>query len=183
MNFGGSDSHRGRLAGAASNRVKRGGNFNNTATNLRSANRNNNTPTNHNNNIGIRCSKTSYGFWYPLQGLPEPPRWVEHSAHQVGVQSTRSTLAPAPSPASTPCTTLSANALTATTLGSACGAKKFASRLVASATSVWPTPPRTGWAIASLRALSCNTWSEILAQCRFLQRPVVFENRRTFTST
>ncbi len=36
----------------------RGGNFNNTATNLLPPNRNNNTPTNRNNNIGFRCAKT-----------------------------------------------------------------------------------------------------------------------------
>jgi len=38
--------------------VIRGGNFNNNASNLRVANRNNNTPTNRNNNIGARCAKT-----------------------------------------------------------------------------------------------------------------------------
>ena len=38
--------------------MKRGGNWNNNATNCRSANRNNNTPTNTNNNIGFRVSNT-----------------------------------------------------------------------------------------------------------------------------
>jgi len=38
--------------------VIRGGNFNNNASNLRSANRNNNNPWNDNNNIGARCAKT-----------------------------------------------------------------------------------------------------------------------------
>ncbi len=42
----------------ASNRVIRGGNFNNNATNLLPPNRNNNTPTNRNNNVGFRCAKT-----------------------------------------------------------------------------------------------------------------------------
>jgi hypothetical protein len=42
----------------SSNRVIRGGNFNNTASNLLPPNRNNNTPTNRNNNIGFRCAKT-----------------------------------------------------------------------------------------------------------------------------
>jgi len=42
-------------ASSASNRVNRGGNFNNTAVNLRAGNRNNNTPSNANNNIGLRC--------------------------------------------------------------------------------------------------------------------------------
>jgi len=39
-----------------SNRVNRGGSWNNTGTNLRSANRNNNNnnPSNRNNNIGFR---------------------------------------------------------------------------------------------------------------------------------
>jgi len=41
-----------------SNRVMRGGSFNNNATNLLASNRNNNNPTNRNNNIGFRCSKT-----------------------------------------------------------------------------------------------------------------------------
>ena len=36
-------------------RVLRGGAWNNNPDNLRSANRNNNTPDNRNNNIGLRC--------------------------------------------------------------------------------------------------------------------------------
>jgi formylglycine-generating enzyme required for sulfatase activity len=48
----------GGVARDASNRVIRGGNFNNDASNLRGANRNNDTPTNRNNNIGVRCAKT-----------------------------------------------------------------------------------------------------------------------------
>ena len=39
---------------SGSNRVKRGGSWNNTGTNLRSAKRNNNTPGNRNNNLGFR---------------------------------------------------------------------------------------------------------------------------------
>ncbi len=38
-----------------SNRVLRGGNWNNNANNARCANRNNNNPNNDNNNIGFRC--------------------------------------------------------------------------------------------------------------------------------
>ncbi|MEW6744861.1 MAG: hypothetical protein AB1486_19065 [Planctomycetota bacterium] len=38
----------------ARNRVNRGGSFNNVAINARSANRNNNTPENRNNNLGCR---------------------------------------------------------------------------------------------------------------------------------
>ncbi|MEO7035204.1 MAG: SUMF1/EgtB/PvdO family nonheme iron enzyme [Polyangiaceae bacterium] len=49
---------------AASNRVIRGGSWNNNATNLTAANRNNNNPSNHNNNNGFRCSKTRG----PLEG-------------------------------------------------------------------------------------------------------------------
>lgn len=41
-----------------SNRVKRGGSWNNTPHNLRSANRNNNTPGNSNNNLGFRLAST-----------------------------------------------------------------------------------------------------------------------------
>lgn len=40
--------------GEASNRVLRGGSWNNNAQNVRVANRNNNTPSNRNNNIGFR---------------------------------------------------------------------------------------------------------------------------------
>ena len=39
---------------SGSNRVKRGGSWNNDGTNLRSAKRNNNTPGNRKNNIGFR---------------------------------------------------------------------------------------------------------------------------------
>jgi formylglycine-generating enzyme required for sulfatase activity len=38
--------------------VIRGGSFNNNATNLLAGYRNNNTPTNRNNNLGARCAKT-----------------------------------------------------------------------------------------------------------------------------
>lgn len=43
---------------SGSNRVKRGGSFNNSATNLRAANRNNNTPSNQNDNLGFRCASS-----------------------------------------------------------------------------------------------------------------------------
>ena len=39
---------------SGSNRILRGGSWNNNATNVRTANRNNNTPSNRNNNIGFR---------------------------------------------------------------------------------------------------------------------------------
>lgn len=40
----------------ASNRVQRGGSWNNTAQNCRAAYRNNNTPANRNNNVGFRLA-------------------------------------------------------------------------------------------------------------------------------
>ncbi|MBQ9144366.1 MAG: SUMF1/EgtB/PvdO family nonheme iron enzyme [Paludibacteraceae bacterium] len=39
-----------------SNRVNRGGSWNNNAMNCRVSNRNNNTPTNTNNNLGLRLA-------------------------------------------------------------------------------------------------------------------------------
>ena len=42
-----------------SNRVKRGGSWNNNASNCRLANRNNNNPENSNNNIGFRLASSS----------------------------------------------------------------------------------------------------------------------------
>jgi hypothetical protein len=40
----------------SAHRVNRGGSWNNNASNLRSANRNNNSPGNRNNNLGFRVS-------------------------------------------------------------------------------------------------------------------------------
>ena len=48
----------GEGAASGSNRVKRGGSWNNNARNCRSANRNNNNPSNRNNNNGFRLSST-----------------------------------------------------------------------------------------------------------------------------
>jgi formylglycine-generating enzyme required for sulfatase activity len=45
---------------SGSKRVKRGGNWNNSAKNVRSANRNNNKPSNQNNNIGFRLVRPAY---------------------------------------------------------------------------------------------------------------------------
>ena len=42
------------MSKSGSNRVKRGGNWNNSGNNLRCANRNNNNPANRNNNLGFR---------------------------------------------------------------------------------------------------------------------------------
>jgi hypothetical protein len=44
---------------SGSNRVNRGGSWNNNARNCRSANRNRNTPTNTNNNLGFRLVSTT----------------------------------------------------------------------------------------------------------------------------
>lgn len=48
----------GEGAASGSNRVKRGGSWNNNARNCRSANRDNTTPDNRNNNLGFRLSST-----------------------------------------------------------------------------------------------------------------------------
>jgi len=49
-----------------SNRVLRGGNWNNNANNARCANRNNNNPNNDNNNNGFRCVR---GFFAVFGGI------------------------------------------------------------------------------------------------------------------
>ncbi|MDY0296019.1 MAG: SUMF1/EgtB/PvdO family nonheme iron enzyme [Acidobacteriota bacterium] len=61
-----------------SNRVKRGGSWNNNASNCRSANRNNNHPSNRNNNLGFRLCSTcpfpdrgAHGFCRPLRHVPD----------------------------------------------------------------------------------------------------------------
>ena len=70
-----------------SNRVKRGGSWNNDARNVRVANRNNNDPGNRNNNLGFRLvSSRRDGQTGGVQGLhprarvltilPEPARPV-----------------------------------------------------------------------------------------------------------
>ncbi|MCP4753002.1 MAG: SUMF1/EgtB/PvdO family nonheme iron enzyme, partial [Proteobacteria bacterium] len=68
-----------------SNRVIRGGNFNNSANNLRSANRNNNSPGNRNNNIGFRlCSaqdnRQTVDVHGSRPGSPVPNRFAEGRA-------------------------------------------------------------------------------------------------------
>lgn len=45
---------------SGSNRVNRGGSWNNTPRNVRASNRNNNTPENRNNNLGFRLASTHY---------------------------------------------------------------------------------------------------------------------------
>ena len=45
-----------------SNRVNRGGSWNNNARNCRSANRNNNDPDNRNNNLGFRVALCEFKY-------------------------------------------------------------------------------------------------------------------------
>ena len=52
----------GAVVVTGSNRVKRGGSWNNNANNVRVANRNNNSPGNTNNNIGFRPLSTGALF-------------------------------------------------------------------------------------------------------------------------
>jgi formylglycine-generating enzyme required for sulfatase activity len=46
------------VAVSGSNRVIRGGSWNNDAENARAGNRNNNDPSNRNNNVGVRLVST-----------------------------------------------------------------------------------------------------------------------------
>ncbi|MBU3916124.1 SUMF1/EgtB/PvdO family nonheme iron enzyme [bacterium] len=39
--------------------MNRGGSWNNESSNLRGSNRNNNSPTNRNNNLGFRCASSA----------------------------------------------------------------------------------------------------------------------------
>ncbi|MBP6601604.1 MAG: SUMF1/EgtB/PvdO family nonheme iron enzyme [Verrucomicrobiales bacterium] len=57
------------MRATGSNRVKRGGSWNNNAANCRSANRNRNTPENRNNNLGFRLAAA------PRETDGFPPRW------------------------------------------------------------------------------------------------------------
>jgi len=53
-----------------SNRVIRGGNWNNNLNNSRSANRNNNNPSNRNNNVGFRPASSPPGQKASVHGRP-----------------------------------------------------------------------------------------------------------------
>lgn len=57
------------MAVSGSNRVLRGGSWNNDPQNLRSAQRNNNLPGNRNNDIGFRSMSTKYRPKSGVQGL------------------------------------------------------------------------------------------------------------------
>jgi hypothetical protein len=54
-----------------SNRVIRGGSWNNNPQNCRVANRNNNSPDNRNNNIGFRLSNMFMPVWFNLRIAPQ----------------------------------------------------------------------------------------------------------------
>ncbi|MEI2691326.1 MAG: SUMF1/EgtB/PvdO family nonheme iron enzyme [Anaerolineae bacterium] len=45
------------MCGGPGGRVLRGGSWNNSANNVRAANRNRNTPDNRNDNVGFRCAR------------------------------------------------------------------------------------------------------------------------------
>ncbi|MDX2032705.1 MAG: SUMF1/EgtB/PvdO family nonheme iron enzyme [Blastocatellia bacterium] len=51
-----------------SNRVIRGGSWNNSAVNCRSANRNNADPGNRDDNLGLRLVSTSHRRWSAIHG-------------------------------------------------------------------------------------------------------------------
>jgi hypothetical protein len=61
-----------------SNRVLRGGSWNNTAANCRVANRNNNTPDNRNNNNGFRVVSPELKR---MDGFPLLNRLLHHSLY------------------------------------------------------------------------------------------------------
>jgi formylglycine-generating enzyme required for sulfatase activity len=56
---------KGEQVEAGANRVIRGGSWNNTAQNARSANRNWNHPGNRNDNLGFRCLSSPGGWMTP----------------------------------------------------------------------------------------------------------------------
>ena len=64
---------------AGSNRVKRGGSWNNNAQNCRSANRNRNTPDNRNNNLGFRLASSPLRPPMRTHGCVSSPQGVEQS--------------------------------------------------------------------------------------------------------
>jgi len=60
-----------------SNRVNRGGSWNNNARNVRVANRNNNNPDNRNNNLGFRLSSTNLHEFFVVQGWRDQKIFVQ----------------------------------------------------------------------------------------------------------
>lgn len=70
--MGGGRRRRGIGPGSGSNRVNRGGGWNNNARNCRSANRNRNDPGNRDNNLGVRLVSTVKDSEGPIRSDPRP---------------------------------------------------------------------------------------------------------------
>ncbi|MBF2052019.1 MAG: SUMF1/EgtB/PvdO family nonheme iron enzyme [Candidatus Sericytochromatia bacterium] len=81
-----------------SNRVNRGGSWNNNARNARSAYRNNNTPDNRNNNLGFRLVRGQSKPVKPYSRMRLPCALMTRSASCVGLaeQISRSSAASNP---------------------------------------------------------------------------------------
>ena len=74
------NSRRTATGHSASNRVNRGGSFDNDAANLRAGNRNNDTPSDADNNLGVRCASSSARQKCGLHGRRIRPKGVLTSA-------------------------------------------------------------------------------------------------------
>ena len=79
----------GRMPGTGSNRVKRGGNWNNNAQNCRSAQRNNNNPNNSNNNIGFRSVNSRHRREVGVQGHRPRAQGQDQAVHPVPARAGR----------------------------------------------------------------------------------------------
>jgi hypothetical protein len=64
-----------------SNRVNRGGGWNNDAVNCRSANRNNDAPGNRNDNLGFRLVSASRSRWDAVHGSHPRAQGQVHLRH------------------------------------------------------------------------------------------------------
>jgi len=79
-----------------SNRVWRGGSWNNNNNNCQSWNRNNNNPTNNNNNLGFRVANTSNGrtvisdyYWRSImESKFDPARMGEYKRVSISGKET-----------------------------------------------------------------------------------------------
>jgi hypothetical protein len=69
---------------SGSNRVNRGGNWGNNAENARCANRNNNGPSNANNNVGFRLASTASES--RKQSHPPDPRSATAETNKTGAR-------------------------------------------------------------------------------------------------
>jgi len=79
-------------APGSATRVNRGGSYNNTAVNARSANRNDSTPTNADNNLGVRPAKASHSqIGRDIHGVPRAaavmPRPVSRAGGPPGIDA------------------------------------------------------------------------------------------------